>query len=205
MKRTQWLPSAVTLVLAAVTLMIYPHTVERIDPIVYVQVTATALISVILPLLGRLTKRPFPVLLNALIALHVVLASFLGSAMGFYKRIPWWDLLMHSLFGLVAAVALFILLLRQNGRALGAVTLLLVVFLSVMGLAALWEAFEYTADLVLGGDAQRVLEALKAGTPPIKDTMTDILITVAGVAVFYGGLLVDRLCGYPFTRRMMRS
>lgn len=204
MKHIQWLPSLVTLVLAAVTLIIYPYTVERIDPIVYAQVTAAALIPAILLFLGRLRKSPFPALLNALIALHVVLASFLGSALGFYRHIPWWDLLMHGFFGFVAAAVLYILLLRQNGRSLGMATLLTVVFLSVMGLAALWEGFEYAADLILGGDAQRVLEALETGISPIKDTMTDILITIAGVGVFYSGLLIDRLCGYPITQQISK-
>lgn len=201
-QKGEWIPLIVTLALGAVTLIVYPWTTETADLIVYVQVTATACVPVILPLLGRLTKRHFPVLINALIALHMVLASFLGSAMQFYRLVPWWDLLMHGFFGFVGGVTLYTFLLKWNGRAMNRLGFLVVIFLSVMGCAALWEIFEYVADALLGGDAQRVAEALRLGNSPIADTMTDIIITAAGIAVFYIGLYIDKRCGYPVSRHL---
>lgn len=184
----EWLPCIGTAFFWLVTVIVYPYTVEQTDVIVYVQLTACALLPTALLLGGRLFKRVFPVSLNTMIAVQVVLASFLGSGIGFYHTVPWWDLLMHGTFGALAAVLLHTLLRRQNGRAPGRPLLWMTVFLSVMGLAALWEVFEYVADLTFHGDAQCVLASLEAGISPVKDTMTDILITAVGVAVY--GLVI---------------
>ena len=62
--------------------------------------------------------------------------------------------------------------------------------------------FEYTTDALLGGDAQRVSEALRLGTSPIADTMTDVIITAVGIAVFYIGLYIDKRCGYPVSKHL---
>lgn len=201
-KKGEWVPLIVTLTLGAVTLIVYPWTTEAVDPIVYAQVSACACVPAVLPLLGRLTNRNFPVLINALIALHMVLASFLGSAIQLYRLISWWDLFMHGYFGFVGSVVLYTFLLKWNGRALDRRGFLVLIFLSVMGCGALWEIFEYTTDALLGGDAQRVAEALRLGTSPIADTMTDVIITAAGIAVFYIGLYIDKRCGYPVSKHL---
>lgn len=201
-QKGEWVPLIVTLVLGAVTLIVYPWTTETINPVVYAQVSFTACVPAILPLLGRLTKRRFPVVINALVALHMVLASFLGSAMQFYRLVPWWDLFMHGYFGLVGSVVIYTFLLKWNGRALNRLGFYILIFLSVMGCAALWEIFEYTADALIGGDAQRVAEALRLGTSPVADTMTDIIITAAGIALFYIGVYIDKRCGYPISKRL---
>ncbi len=176
----EWLPSVATAFFWLLTVIVYPYTAEQTDIMVYVQVTACALLPTVLLLGGRVLKSTFPVSLNVLVAAQVVLASFLGSGMGFYQSVPWWDLLMHGTFGVLAAAILHTLL-RRDGNGLGRTLLWMTVFLSVMGLAALWEVFEYGADLIFGGDAQRVLAALQAGISPVRDTMTDILITAVGV------------------------
>lgn len=201
-QRGEWVPLMTTLVLGAAVLLVYPWMVEAVDPVVYAQVSFTACVPAILPLLGRLTKRRFPLMINALIALHMVLASFLGSAMQFYRLVPWWDLLMHGFFGFVGSVVLYTFLLKWNGKALNRVGFLLLIFLSVMGCGALWEIFEYLADALIGGDAQRVAEALQLGTSPIADTMTDIIVTVAGIVVFYLVLFLDKRRGYPVSRHL---
>ena len=190
----EWVPLIVTLLLGAVTLIVYPWTTETVNPVVYAQVAFTACVPLLLPLIGRWTRKEFPVSLNALIASHMVLASFLGSAMQFYRLISWWDLLMHGYFGLVGGAVLYVLLRRWGGDALDRGGFWVTHFLAVMGSAALWEIFEYVADALLGGDAQRVAEALRNGTSPIADTMTDILITAMGAVVFDIGIYAVYRC-----------
>ncbi|MBR2405725.1 MAG: hypothetical protein IKB04_01555 [Clostridia bacterium] len=189
-KQKQWV-SVITVVLAAATLVVYALTTEAAAPLVFLQVTACALIPTVLLLLERITARSLSMAMFAAVALHVVLASFCGSALGFYYHIPWWDLFLHGLFGVLAAAMLAELLSRHEA-VLGRSVLLLVIFLSVMGLAALWEVFEYVSDLVVGGDAQRVAQALASGGSPVGDTMTDIIITAVGVAVYFGGAGIFR-------------
>lgn len=59
-------------------------------------------------------------------------------------------------------------------------------------------------DTLLVSDAQRVQEALELGLSPVKDTITDIIVAVAGVLVFYAGLYVDKICKHRITKRYMR-
>ena len=175
--------SVITVALAAVTLFIYALITQPVAPAVFVQVSACALVPTVLLLTERFTQYALSVPLFAAITVHVILSSFCGSALGFYYAIPWWDLFLHGMFGVVAAAAL-VGLLRCRVKPMGAVLEAVVVFLSVMGLAALWEVGEYVTDLVMGGDAQRVLQALQNGGSPVGDTMTDIIITAVGVLAY---------------------
>ncbi|MGM9680671.1 MAG: hypothetical protein ACI3XR_04110 [Eubacteriales bacterium] len=198
----RWIPPAVSLILALLALIAYTLMKEDREIVMYVQVTASALAAAILPVLSVLTKKDFPVFLDGLFAVHIFLASDLGSAMGFYDRFDCWDLIMHGFFGFVAAVTLYTFMLRWNGAKLNRAGFLVLIFLGVMGCAAVWEMFEYVSDFLLGGDAQRVKEALELGISPIKDTMTDIIVTVVGVLAFYAGLYVDKRCKYRVSKRI---
>lgn len=200
-----WVPLMVTVAAAVITLAVYTCTTNTINPIVYWQLAATSLVPGIFPLWSVATKKSFPLVINAVVASHILLASHLGSALSFYSRIGWWDLFMHGYFGFVAAVVLYTLLLKWGGEHLNRWGFLLLIFLGVMGGAAVWEVFEYVADFLFGGDAQRVQQALAEGVSPIRDTMTDILITMAGVAAFYVGLWADKRCGYPVSRKICKE
>lgn len=187
----EWITPLVTVALAAVTLAVYPWVAETLNPVVYVQVLGASLGSAVLPLCNRLLGTQVPLGVNVMVAVHIVCASFLGSALGFYRLVPVWDLLMHGFFGAECAVILYVLLRRYHAAA-GYTVLWWLIGLSVMGCAALWEIFEYLSDLLLGGDAQRVKEALAAGRSPMGDTMTDLIVTVFGIAAVWAVWLVRR-------------
>ena len=86
---------------------------------------------------------------------------------------------------------------------MSAAVLLLAVFLSTMGGGAIWEIFEYVTDALLGKDSQQVWASLDAGKNPVYDTMTDIIVTALGSAVFYLILLFDKLSGYRLKSRLL--
>ncbi len=187
----QWITPLVTVTLAAVTLAVYPWMAKQLNPVVYVQVLAASLGSAVLPLCNRFFGTQVPASVNVMVAAHIVCASFLGSALGFYRLVPVWDLLMHGFFGGECAVILYVLL-RRYQAAVGYTVLWWLIGLSVMGCAALWEIFEYVSDLLLSGDAQRVKESLAAGRSPVGDTMTDLIVTVFGIAVVWAAWFVYR-------------
>lgn len=192
----KWLPTIVSLVLAAGTLIIYSVIYDKRSAQIYLQVAAAAFVPAAFPLIGKITKEDFPIYVGALSAIHIFLANDLGSALGFYSLIPSWDLIMHGFFGFVFSVIIFVFLLRWNGGGMKKHGFLMLIFLSAAGAAALWEIWEFICDMVLNGDAQRVKEAIANGTNPVADTMTDIIITLAGVAIFYLVLTIAKLRGY---------
>ena len=199
---SQWLPLLATSLLGALTLMIYTWVLEGKSPVVFLQVGAGAMLPALFPLINRFMRRPLPAALCWLISAHIVLSCDLGSALGFYWRFPQWDLWMHGYFGFLAGVTLYIFLLRWNGAALHPAGFFTLILLGTMGGAALWEIFEYSCDLLLGGDAQRVHEALSLGLSPIRDTMTDIIVAMAGLAAFYLFLFFDKRLGFKISRRL---
>lgn len=181
-----YIPAAATLVAAAVCCIVHALTAEETSAVIIAQMIGLGLIPLVFPVCNAITKRPFPVIYPALTGV-LVLLSMLGSGFGLYYILPWWDLLLHGSFGaLCAAVVYYLSLKRQNGEAWR----LIVVFFFVMGVGAMWEIFEYNCDLIFGGDAQKVKYCMEIGVSPVADTMEDLMITVAGIVVFYCGLLV---------------
>ena len=201
-KYRQWMLPVLSLVLAVAALIAYTLMQEERTTLMYVQVMAAALVPAIVPIISTITKKEFPPIVNILITVHVLLASHLGSALDFYARFKCWDLVMHGYFGFVGATALYVLLLKWNGEMLKRFGFLVLIFLGTMGCAAIWEMFEFTADTLLGCDAQRVQEAFLLGISPVKDTMTDIIVAVLGIVVFYAGLFADRLSSGRFVRKL---
>lgn len=196
----KWCPFFASSALAVATLIVYSITEEEISVLIYLQVIATAFVPAIFPILGRLTKRDYPIFINVLITIHIVLSSDLGSALSFYGRISFWDLLMHGYFGFVFAVIMYMLLLEWNGAKLHKFGFMSLIFLSTAGAAALWEVWEYLCDTVFDGDAQRVKEALANNISPITDTMTDIIVAFAGVVIFYIALYIDKRFDYKISK-----
>lgn len=191
----QWSPVIISVFLAATTLVIYSVVYDEYSAVTYLQVSVASFVPAVFPLIGAATKRELPVHLGALTAIHIFLANDLGSALGFYSLIPSWDLIMHGFFGLVFAVIAKEFMLRWGCGTMKKGGFYLLIFLSTAGAAALWEVWEFTCDIVLGGDAQRVKEAITNGTNPVADTMTDIIVTLVGVAVFFIVIFIAKIHG----------
>ena len=198
-----WLPFLISALAAVATLVVYTATADFKMPLIYIQIPLSALVLTVLPITSLIIKRDFPPILNFLVLVLVVLAMDLGNAMNFYMRFGFWDTVMHTYFGLVAGVCLYVFFLMSGGNKMSTAVLLLAVFLSTMGGGAIWEIFEYVTDALLGKDSQQVWASLDAGKNPVYDTMTDIIVTALGSAVFYLILLFDKLSGYRLKSRLL--
>lgn len=107
--------------------------------------------------------------------LFIFLAQLLGSVMHFYGLIYWYDSFTHFISGaLTAFLALFLLILfkKYDDKELG-FNVLYMIAITLM-VAAFWEMFEFTADSLLGGDAQRVIAT------GVTDTMKDMICALLG-------------------------
>ncbi len=178
------LPLIISLVATLVVLVIYSLTADEHDILLYLRVSLSAFAPVLLLIIERLLEREFPKYVNYLIALHIILASDLGIALGFYDRFANYDLVMHGFFGLLAAVVAALFINIWCGGEIDRVGLCTLVLLSVLGAAAAWEIIEFCGDTLFGMDSQCVKAALAAGTNPIEDTMTDIIIAIPGALLW---------------------
>lgn len=188
----KWLPAAGSMVLAVITAIIYSFISDEIIVLTYFQIFGSALVPLILPVWGKITKKDFPPALGFLIAFHIFLSIDLGNAMNFYDLIPVWDLLLHGFFGFVGCVTAAVFLIRWNGDKMTSWGFMLTAAFFTLGFGAVWEIFEYCCDIIMNTDIQRVQESIAAGKSPLADTMEDLIITLAGIAVFFITAVADK-------------
>ncbi|MDE5867414.1 MAG: hypothetical protein K2H02_00545 [Anaeroplasmataceae bacterium] len=200
-KFIQWLPGIISELIAALFCIIYA-VIDGSKATMYFQLLTAFLLPFIFPIYGVISKKPLPLILSIISAVFVIFASGLGSAMGLYDKIYCWDLIMHGIFGFACSLIIFVLLIRCNGNKLNPIGFMIIIFLVTMGVAAIWEIIEYLADRLMDGDSQRVLESVALGKSPVADTMEDIMIAMAGCAVFFVTLFIDKFCNYKLYSRL---
>ena len=83
------------------------------------------------------------------------LGPILGAVYALYYITWWWDDLLHALAGVIFAIcgAYIAIVLNKNGKTHYLLSALFGLFFS-MGIAVLWELFEYSSDMLLGSDMQ---------------------------------------------------
>ncbi|MGN0814739.1 MAG: hypothetical protein ACI4MH_05880 [Candidatus Coproplasma sp.] len=187
-KYNLWFPLAALALFDIITVILYPVVSETVVPMVYFQIAGSLCAIAAVTVVSRFTPIKIPTYLIAQIALSAALANNVGTVFNMYYIIPSWDLILHGYFGFWCAQAMWLLLKAETPLARYLFT-----FVCVMGVAALWEVFEFTSDLLFGGDAQRVHESLELGINPIIDTMTDMIIAAAGYAVFVAARVIAYL------------
>lgn len=113
--------------------------------------------------------------------LFVLISLALGSVLGLYQKIAWFDLLAHFLTGIVSSLASLIILQKYNlfqKKNAGFILIFMLVF--ALGVGSGWEFFEFFSDKIFGGDTQYVK------LTGVDDTMEDMLISFGGSILFSG-------------------
>ncbi len=209
-----WLPTIIFGVLTVFFAVYYGLTDNRLKT-VYIQLALCLFVPAIFPVLGIITKKPFPVALTILSCYLVVVGIYFAKAMNFYGFVPEYDKFLHTGFGLVGSAMVYTLLMRWGGDKLSPAGIAIIVFLGVMGIGSIWEIIEYVCSKITHEDPQRVLgvlekiaaagsiqEAWKQGINPLEDTMWDLIVTVIGSAVFIIFYVIDRVCGGKLCKKL---
>lgn len=104
-------------------------------------------------------KITIPTVLEAIIYLFIFSAEILGEINNFYGNIPYWDTILHTLNGFLAAgvgFSLIDLLNESNAKIkLSPAFVAIVAFCFSMTIGVLWEFFEYGMDIYLKTDMQK--------------------------------------------------
>ena len=105
-------------------------------------------------------KIEFPSTLEIIMLLFIFAAEILGEIREFYVIYPFWDTMLHTLNGFLAAAIGFSLvdLLNQSERMkfkLSPAFLAIVAFCFSMTIGVIWEFFEFGVDKFLGFDMQK--------------------------------------------------
>lgn len=104
-------------------------------------------------------KIKLPSVLEIIILCFIFSAEILGEINNFYGTIPYWDTILHTLNGFLAAGVGFSLidLLNKNSKKikLSPIFVAIVAFCFSMTIGVLWEFFEFSSDNILRTDMQK--------------------------------------------------
>jgi len=122
-----------------------------------------------------------PSTLEIIILMFIFSAEILGEVNEFYIKIPYWDTMLHTLNGFLAAAIGFSLvnLLNENKRLsfnLSPFFVAVVAFCFSMTIGVLWEFFEFFMDFNFGTDMQK---------DTVIHTINSVMLNPEGVNVPY--------------------
>ena len=122
---------------------------------------ALTLVLLIMPSLVQITfKVELPTTLEIIILIFIFAAEILGEISEFYLVFPFWDSVLHTLNGFLAAAIGFSMvdLLNRSEKImfnLSSLFMAIVAFCFSMTIGVVWEFFEFMMDQVIGYDMQK--------------------------------------------------
>lgn len=122
---------------------------------------ALTLVLLIMPSLVQITfKVELPTTLEIIILIFIFAAEILGEISEFYLVFPFWDSVLHTLNGFLAAAIGFSMvdLLNRSEKImfnLSPLFMAIVAFCFSMTIGVVWEFFEFMMDQVIGYDMQK--------------------------------------------------
>lgn len=148
--------------------------------------TAAIILITLLPILLEKRFRVFvPPEFEFLAILFVFASLFLGEVLDYYNRLWWWDLMLHTVSGLLLGISGFLLVYVMNESDMFSLDMspgfvALFAFMFAVGMGAVWEIFEFAMDQFFGLNMQKEMLGDPSG---LTDTMWDIIADTAGAAV----------------------
>jgi len=135
------------------------------------------IMSFIPDIITKKTTINIPEEFELLFIIFIFAAVILGELNGYYTKIWWWDLMLHSIagfnLGLWGLTILFILYEEEKVQA-SPILIAMFTFCFAMAIGAVWEIFEFAGDQILGTNM------LRSG---LLDTMGDLIVDAIGALI----------------------
>ena len=128
----------------------------------------------------------FPETLEIIILLFIFAAEILGEISAFYQKVPFWDSMLHTVTGFLAAAIGFALVdvLNRNTRfkfMLSPVYMAVVAFCFSMTVGTLWEFFEFFMDQVFNLDMQKDFAISTIASTSLSDKYANEVVTIRNI------------------------
>jgi hypothetical protein len=135
--------------------------------------------------------RYFPLEIEILLFIMVVLQFIIGEVHHFYSQVPYYDNITHCLFplflGIIGFLIFYTMYVTKKIQTSMTAMMIIIIFITI-GIGAAWEIFEYSSDVLIyprvegwhhfQGNAQQ---------DALNDTMTDLIYDTLGSV--FGALL----------------
>lgn len=131
-----------------------------------------------------------PDALEIVVLFFIYAAEILGELRAYYVNIPFWDTMLHTITGFLAAAVGFSLcdIFNRNENikfSLSPFFLAFVAFCFSMTVAVCWEFFEFSADQLFGTDMQKDRIIHTINTVALDETRTNKVVTISGITEVY--------------------
>lgn len=127
--------------------------------------------------------------LDIAITLFAVCANLCGEVLGFYLRFPWWDAVLHVIWGFLGGLLGCAFLEALQGSRLRAPA----AALAALGIAALsgilWELFEFSMDALFHWDMQKDTWLQSVSSVLLNPEGQNIAVTIVPETVTVDGAL----------------
>lgn len=141
-------------------------------------------------------KLGFSDLTYMLIYIFVISSEILGEVFSFYNKISYFDIIMHTLSGFVAAT-ISVYLLKKLNKSSSRNLILIFSFLFAMTSAAIWEITEFTIDRIFHQDMQKdtIIQSITSNIfspnndEPITKNIEHATINNIDLTKMYGGYI----------------
>lgn len=167
-------------------------------PISKILTTASIIPIIMVPyLLDRIFHYRMKEGLQFVFYLFILVSLALGSILGLYHKIAWFDLLAHFLTGVISSLVSCVFLEKQGllrKEKVGFACLFMILF--ALGVSSSWEFFEFFSDKIFHGDTQYVK------LTGVNDTMEDMLIAFFGSILFSGYFYIKIKKDQYFIRKL---
>lgn len=148
------------------------------------------ILSLILFLLPAFVTKNFgielPETLEIIVLLFIFAAEILGEISGFYVKVSFWDSMLHTVTGFLAAAIGFALMDIFNRNEhfkfqISPVYMAVVAFCFSMTVGVVWEIFEFSMDTFFGLDMQKDFVIDSVGSVSLDLTKSNEVVTIEGI------------------------
>ncbi len=193
MTRFKWnLVVAITFVFLNVILIPIAILLNHDSVNFYLCLIPGVLLPFIIPIASLIFKKDWPVILEVIIAVQSYFGTSFASAFDLYQGFKYYDLILHGLFGIEGTLFGYYILVLFGGKDLSLIKKCFILFMFVLGCAALWEIVEFVFSRISGNDVQHVFDPQEKDG--VSDTMWDIIIASITSFVTLIIFIIDKIC-----------
>jgi hypothetical protein len=115
----------------------------------------------------------------------------LGSGLGFYYIFGAWDIIAHTVSGVLWSFGA-LWFLHTIGQKLNELMLMIYCFMFSTTTSVIWEFFEFFIDRIRAASDMQRAKYETTGVGGLMDTMVDLICNFVGCAIFFGIYVYDK-------------
>ncbi|QOS39253.1 hypothetical protein DYE49_01810 [Treponema rectale] len=183
-KYKDWITPAIMFLVSIVVFIVYIN-IKVFEIAILIQIILSFMGTLVIPTFNLFSKKiKIPLFLNILIAINLILAMDLGSALRFYDLFLIWDKFCHMYFGFEVAIIFTYIAQLLKIDKINIVGYSVIMMTFVLGCAAVWEMGEFFMDSNFGDDFQNIVRSQELGRLPQSDTIWDIIVAAIGDLIY---------------------